>query len=142
MALEWRNGRPYFYTSRRSGRRVVREYGGSGEGAAICAHLSEYYRQDREFEAFSKRADAEELRAENAAVRRFSSDETLPPLPSPSPAPSVDSFGTSLPCSHFLRRGHKRGLRWGVAQCSVKYGGKSWGGSVAETSASITRPGE
>ena len=71
MALVMRNGRPYFYTSRRSGRRVVREYGGSGEGAAICAHLSEYYRQDREFEAFSKRADAEELRAENAAVREW-----------------------------------------------------------------------
>ena len=69
MALEMRNGRPYFYRTRRSCGRVVREYGASGEGAALCYQLTEYYRQDREFQAAKQRAEVEEIRGQNAALR-------------------------------------------------------------------------
>lgn len=59
----------YFYTSRRCGRRVVKEYGASGEGAEICVQLSKYDRLDREFEASKQRAEVEELRQRIVAVQ-------------------------------------------------------------------------
>ena len=58
MSWEDRNGRRYYYKKRREGRRVVSEYYGSGEFAALLADL-DYL--DREEEREERRAERREL---------------------------------------------------------------------------------
>jgi hypothetical protein len=55
MAVEWRNGRAYFYTSQRVGGRVVRKYGGSGQAAVLIGQLAVIERGERVQTAFERK---------------------------------------------------------------------------------------
>ena len=63
MGLETRRGRAYFYRKRRDGGRVVSEYGGGGEMAALCGRLEAIDREKREDERRAVREDRERMEA-------------------------------------------------------------------------------
>lgn len=55
MAYENRNGRQYYYRKKREGNRVISEYIGNGEAAALLSQLDEIDR-------YEKAVEAEEMR--------------------------------------------------------------------------------
>lgn len=71
MALEQRGGGLYYYTSRRVGGRVVKRYVGRGQCAVLASRLDALDRDRREQAAFDRRADLNELREQNAALREW-----------------------------------------------------------------------
>jgi hypothetical protein len=75
--MAWFKGR-YYYRSRREGRRVVREYIGSGELAEIAARYDELDRQEKREEALALRQAKEDLARLDAAMREsWTSVETV-----------------------------------------------------------------
>ena len=71
MAVEWRNGRPYYYRSRRTGGRVVREYRGSGRVAVLAQRLDDRNRELRRLDRWDARFRLDRLRWRNARFRRW-----------------------------------------------------------------------
>ncbi|MBP3955041.1 hypothetical protein J8F10_07065 [Gemmata sp. G18] len=74
MGLEHRNGRTYFYRSRRVGELVRREYVGSGYVAALSARWDEIERDRRGFAAWQEAErgrEADEILATGAAFDRL-----------------------------------------------------------------------
>lgn len=69
MGWETRRGRRYYYTGRRQGGRVVKQYLGSGEFAEALAGIDDLDRQRRQLEADAKRAERDELQAIDDQVR-------------------------------------------------------------------------
>jgi len=63
MAWERRKAGLYYYRSRRVGRRVVKEYVGSGPGAVLVAELDVAERAEREAKRQAKAEELERLRA-------------------------------------------------------------------------------
>ena len=61
MALVFRNGRPYLYTTEREGGKCVCRYGGSGETALLCARLNAIDREKKEAERYDARARLKRL---------------------------------------------------------------------------------
>jgi hypothetical protein len=68
VALERRNGRLYYYRSKRSGEKVRKVYAGSGELARMAANADLVNRAIREGERERERAELEELEALAAPV--------------------------------------------------------------------------
>lgn len=71
MALEHRNGRVYYYRSRRVGDRVRRVFGGTGVLAELAAQFDAAARRQQELDAIRRRASLEAVRNDNAAYRRW-----------------------------------------------------------------------
>ena len=72
MAWETRNGRGSYYTrSRRYGKRIVREYYGCGEAAALIAMEDVLERQTRQAEAARRREQAAEDQRLDAEIETF-----------------------------------------------------------------------
>ena len=65
MALEFRNGRPYYYRNRRQGRKVVRQYVASGHLALVAAEQDARQREQRR----AREAAEEHRRSEYEAAR-------------------------------------------------------------------------
>ena len=61
--------RGYYYRSQKSGGRVLREYYGAGEDAALIAQLDELGREEREARRAALRAEQAELDALDAKVK-------------------------------------------------------------------------
>jgi len=64
MGWETRAGRLFYYRKRRIGRRVVSEYGGSGEAAAVVAALDAHERAERD----ARREQRREVRRQERAI--------------------------------------------------------------------------
>ena len=64
MGWETRAGRLFYYRKRRIGRRVVSEYGGSGEAAAVVAALDAHERAERD----ARRKERREVRRQERAI--------------------------------------------------------------------------
>lgn len=74
MGLEHRDGRVYYYRSRRVGGRVRREYVGAGEAAVMFARWDKLDRDRRDFDAWEKaerRREADEVLAAGAEADPF-----------------------------------------------------------------------
>jgi hypothetical protein len=71
MALEHRNGRVYYYTSRRIGGRVRRVYGGSGACAELAALLDDDARERRKQATVRIRLRIDAARDDNTKYRRW-----------------------------------------------------------------------
>ena len=64
-----RNGRRYYYTARRQGARVVKQYLGAGEFADALAGIDDLDRQRRRLEAHARRAERDDLKALDDQVK-------------------------------------------------------------------------
>ena len=64
MGWEEREGRSYYYRKHRVGRRVVSEYGGSGEAAAVVAALDAHERAERD----ARRKERQRMREQERAI--------------------------------------------------------------------------
>ena len=64
MGWETRAGRLFYYRKRRIGRRVVSEYGGSGEAAAVVAALDAHERAERD----ARRKERQRMREQERAI--------------------------------------------------------------------------
>src|SRR5829696_7584297 len=69
MGLEKRNGRVYYYKSRRDGEKVRKVYVGAGDFAHLAAKLDEAERLRREEEVAYWRAERERLERSAAFLR-------------------------------------------------------------------------
>lgn len=69
MALERRGSGVYYYTSRRIGRRVVKEYGGSSRPAVLCSQYDAIMREQRPLERNEKRWKLDSIRIGTSAQR-------------------------------------------------------------------------
>lgn len=69
MALEHRGSGVYYYTSRRIGRRVVKEYGGSGRPAVLCSQYDALMREKHRLERHRKRWKLDSIRIGISAQR-------------------------------------------------------------------------
>ncbi|KAA5542425.1 hypothetical protein [Adhaeribacter rhizoryzae] len=66
MALEIRNGRPYYYRKKRKGNKVISIYVGSGEFALVSADLDFYERYNNTQEKnLERKEQALHLQADN-----------------------------------------------------------------------------
>ncbi len=70
MPLEHRNGRSYYHHSRRIGKRVRKEYAGSGEAAALMQKFDEMERDEKDFAAWQKKKELSEWQERCALVRK------------------------------------------------------------------------
>ena len=71
MGLEKRNGRVYYYKSRRDGAKVRKVYVGAGDIAHLAAQLDEAERLRREEETARWRKEKERLEASAAFVKEL-----------------------------------------------------------------------
>ena len=71
MGLEKRNGRVYYYKSRRDGEKVRKIYVGAGDFAHLAAQLDEAERLKREEETTCWRKEKERLEASAAFVKEL-----------------------------------------------------------------------
>ena len=71
MGLEKRNGRVYYYKSRRDGEKVRKVYVGAGDFAHLAAQLDEAERLKREEETTRWRKEKERLEASAAFVKEL-----------------------------------------------------------------------
>ncbi len=71
MAIEMRNGKPYSYTSRRIGARVVREYQGCGLVANLSVRLDEATRTQRKIDRHQEQAQLANSQRINAKLRKW-----------------------------------------------------------------------
>ncbi len=71
MALEKRNGRVYYYKSRRDGEKVRKVYVGAGDFAHLAAKLDEAERLRREEEAAYWKAECERLERSGAFLQEL-----------------------------------------------------------------------
>jgi hypothetical protein len=68
MAWEKRRTKRYYYTKRRRAGRVVSDYVGAGEAAAVIATLEALYREQRSSERQQWRRERESRRAADAEI--------------------------------------------------------------------------
>ena len=68
MGWETRAGRLFYYRKRRIGQRVVSEYAGSGEAAAVVAALDAHERAERDARRKERQRVREQQRAIDAEV--------------------------------------------------------------------------
>src|SRR5215203_2278652 len=71
MGLEKRNGRVYYYKSRRDGEKVRKVYVGAGDFAHLAARLDEAEHLRREEETARGRKEKERLEASAAFVKEL-----------------------------------------------------------------------
>ena len=71
MAIETRNGKPYYYESKRVGGRVVKEYKGSGSLANLMATLDESNRVLRKIDRDMERLRLAKRQRVNAKLRKW-----------------------------------------------------------------------
>jgi len=71
VGLEKRNGRVYYYKSRRDGEKVRKVYVGAGDFAHLAAQLDEAERLKREEETTRWRKEKERLEASAAFVKEL-----------------------------------------------------------------------
>ena len=71
MAIETRNGKPYYYESKRGGGRVVKEYKGSGSLANLMATLDESNRVLRKIDRDMERLRLAKRQRVNAKLRTW-----------------------------------------------------------------------
>jgi hypothetical protein len=71
VGLEKRNGRVYYYKSRRDGEKVRKIYVGAGDFAHLAAQLDEAERLKREEETTCWRKEKERLEASAAFVKEL-----------------------------------------------------------------------
>ncbi len=69
MAMERRNGRVYYYTSRRIGQAVVRHYDGAGPAAELCARMADIERETRKLDRCEQADRWERLKRKSAKLR-------------------------------------------------------------------------
>ncbi len=71
MAIETRNGKPYYYTSHRIGERVVKEYHGSGWNVFLMARVDEGNRVLRKIDRDTDRLRSAKRQRVNAKLRKW-----------------------------------------------------------------------
>ena len=74
MALEYRNGKTYHYTTRRVGSKVIREYGGSGYAAVLGQRFEQTQQELRRLARFSILFERDVLKDDNADFRQWWAD--------------------------------------------------------------------
>ena len=77
MAWEKRRTKKYYYTKRRRAGRVVSDYVGAGEAAAVIATLEALYREQRSSERQQWRREQESYRAADAEIDGLGADIRL-----------------------------------------------------------------
>ena len=77
MAWEKRRTKKYYYTKRRRAGRVVSDYVGAGEAAAVIAALEVLYREQRSSERQQWRREQESYRAADAEIDDLGADIRL-----------------------------------------------------------------